>query len=70
MEVTIVIGPHKFSLQATIDHYGPSMYSGRYTTSINLKNTFYCNDSNSVEFEMTDIQNSSTAYVATYELIM
>ena len=29
------IGLHKFSLQATIEYHGPSMYSGRYTASIN-----------------------------------
>ena len=30
-----VLGPHRFSLLATIDHHGPSMYSGHYTTSVN-----------------------------------
>ena len=46
MDMTVVLGLHKFSLQATIDHHGPSMYSGHYTASINCcKSTFYCNDS-------------------------
>ena len=46
MDMTVVIGLHKFSLQATIDHHGPSLYSGHYTASINCcKRTFYCNDS-------------------------
>ena len=35
IDMTIVPGLHKFSLQATIDHYELSMYSGHYTTSIN-----------------------------------
>ena len=35
MDMTVVLGLHKFSLQATIDHHGPSMYSGHYTASIN-----------------------------------
>ena len=35
MDVPAVFGFHKFSLQATIDHHGPSMYSGHYTTSVN-----------------------------------
>ena len=28
MDMTVVLGLHKFNLQATIDHQGPSMYSG------------------------------------------
>ena len=31
MDMTVVLGLHKFSLQATIDHHVPSMYSGHYT---------------------------------------
>ena len=70
MDMTVVLGLHKFSLQATIDHHGPSMYSGHYTASINCcKRTFYCNDSKITEFEMIDTKNSSTAYVLMYKLI-
>ena len=69
MDMTVVLGLHKFSLQATIDH-GPPMYSGHYTASINYcKRTFYCNDSKFTEFEMIDTKNSSTAYVVMYKLI-
>ena len=35
MDMTVVLGLHKLNLQATIDHHGPSMYSGLYTASIN-----------------------------------
>ena len=35
MDMTIVLGLQKFSLQPTIDHHGPSMHAGYYTTSIN-----------------------------------
>ena len=36
----MTVGLHKFSLQVTIDHHGPSMYSGHYTTSLKCcKNT-------------------------------
>ena len=35
MDMTVVLGLHKLSLQATIDHHEPSMYSGLYTASIN-----------------------------------
>ena len=35
MNMTVVLGLHKFSLQATKDHHGLSMYSGHYTTPIN-----------------------------------
>ena len=34
MGMTVVLGLHKFSLQATIDHHGPSVYSGHFTKSI------------------------------------
>ena len=55
MDMTVVLGLHKFSLQATIDHHGPSMYSGHYTASINCcRITFYYNDSTITEFEMID----------------
>ena len=35
MDTTARHGAHKFSLQATIDHHGPSIDSGHYTASIN-----------------------------------
>ena len=35
MGTTVRLGPLKFSLQATIDHHGPSIHSGHYTASIN-----------------------------------
>ena len=70
MDMTVLLGLHQFSLQATIDHHGPSMYSGHYTAFINCcKRTFCCNDSKITEFEMIDTKNSSTAYVVMYRLI-
>ena len=70
MDMTVVLGYHKFSLQATIDHHGPSIYSGHYTTSVNCCNrTFYCNDNKITEFDMIITKNSSTAYVVIYKLI-
>ena len=35
MDTTVRLDPLKFSLQATIDHHGPSINSGHYTASIN-----------------------------------
>ena len=35
MDMTVVFGLHKFSLQVTIDHHGPFINSGYYTNSIN-----------------------------------
>ena len=70
MDMTVVLGYHKFSLQATIDHHRPSIYSGHYTTSVNCCNrTFYCNDNKITEFDMINTKNSSTAYVVIYKLI-
>ena len=54
MDLTIALDPHKLSLQATINHLGPSMYSSHYSTSINCKKEVYCNDSKITEFEMID----------------
>ena len=72
MDMTVVLGLDKFSLQATIDHHRPSIYSGHYTTFIKCckKNPLYCNDINISEFEMIDTKISFTAYVAMYKLIM
>ena len=39
MDTTVRLGPLKFSLQATIDHRGPSIDSGHYTASINCCKT-------------------------------
>ena len=70
MDMTVVFGLHQFSLQATIDHRGPSMYSGHYTSSINCcKSTFYRNDSKFTEFEMINTKNYFIAYVVMYKLI-
>ena len=64
--LSLRLGPLKFSLQATIDHHGPSIDSGHYTASINCcKKTFYCNDHKITEFGITD-KNSSTAYIILY----
>ena len=35
LDATVMLGPLKFNLQATIDHHGPSIDSGDYTASIN-----------------------------------
>ena len=65
LDTTVMLGPLKFNLQATIDHHGPSIDSGHYTASINCcKKTFYCNDHKITEFGITD-KNSSTAYSRT-----
>ena len=66
MDTTVRLGPLKFSLQATIDHHGPSI-DGHYTASINCcKKTFYCNDHKITEFGITD-KNSSTACIVLYK---
>ena len=35
LDTTVMLGPLKFNLQATIDHHGPSIDSGHCTASIN-----------------------------------
>ena len=69
LDATVMLGPLKFNLQATIDHHGPSIDSGHYTASINCcKKKFYCNDHKITEFGITD-KNSSTAYIVLYKWI-
>ena len=69
LDTTVMLGPLKFNLQATIDHHGPSIDSGHYTASINCcKKTFYCNDHKITEFGITD-KNSFTAYIVLYKWI-
>ena len=43
MDMTVRLGPLKFSLRAAIDHHGPSIHSGHYTASIKC-----CNKKNSI----------------------
>ena len=70
IDMTVKLGPHIFSLQATIDHHGASIQHGHYTASINCCNkTFYCNDSKITEFEIVDTKNSTTAYLILYKMI-
>ena len=69
MDMTVLLGLYKFSLQATIDHHRSSMYSGLYTTSINCCKKLYCNDSKIMEFEMIYTKSSPTAYVLMFKLI-
>ena len=71
LDTTVMLGPLKFSLRATIDHHGPSIHSRHYTASINC-----CKNKNSIattikmtEFEIINSKNSPTAYVILYELI-
>ena len=69
MDTTVRLGPLKFSLQATIDHYGPTIDSGHYTASINCcKKHSIATIIKIAEFEITD-KNSSTAYIILYEWI-
>ena len=67
MDTIVRLGPLKFSLQATIDHHGPSIHSGHYTASINCcKNNILLQRSH--YYGITD-KNSCTAYVISYKLI-
>ena len=69
-DTTVMLGPLKFSLRATINHHWLSIHSGHYTTSTNCcKKTFYRNDNKITEFEIIESKNSSAAYVILYELI-
>ena len=70
LDTTVMLGPLKFSLRATIDHHGPSIHSRHYSTSISC-----CNKNSNAttikitEFEIINSKNSPTAYVVLFELI-
>ena len=63
MDMTLVLGLHKFSLHATIDHHGPSIFWPLYYYQLLQKTHYqllqkahYCNDSKITEFEMIGIK--------------
>ena len=69
VHMAVLLGPHKFSLQTTLNHHGPSMYFGHYTSSINCCQKIYCNHIKITEFQMTDIKTPFIAYVVKQKLI-
>ena len=61
LDLNIMLGHFKFTLQATVDHHGQSMNCGHYTASINCcGKTFYCNNNKITECTVRDTYNSST----------
>ena len=71
LDLNIIIGSYKFSLQPTIDHHGNSIHCGHYTASVNCcGKTFYCNDGRITECNTIDTRNSSTVYILLYKLIV
>ena len=64
MKLNIMFGPYKFSLHATIDHHGLSMYFSIYNNFVSCcLNTFYCNDAQIIEYETIDTKTSSMTIV-------
>ena len=67
MDATVMLCHLKFSLWATIYHNGPSIHSGRYTTSINCcKKTFYCKDNTIMEFGIIDSKKTPLLHMLYY----
>ena len=69
MDKNNMLGPHKFNLQAAIDHHGLSIHSGDYTLSTATK-TFYCNDYIISEYETIATKNSSMTFIVISKCIM
>ena len=68
LDLNFMLGSYAFSLQATIDHHGLSMYNGYHTAPVYCcKKTFYCND---VKITVSGINHalSSTKYIMIYKL--
>ena len=66
-----MLGSYAFSLQATIDHHGFSMYSGQYTASVYCYGkTSYCNDDKLTVCDINHTWGSSTTYAMIYKLFM
>ena len=71
LDLTIVLGPCKFSLQATADHQGNSMHCSHHTTSISYwGKTLYWNEYRITECNISNTRNFSTVYTLLYKLIM
>ena len=71
LNLNIILGPYKFSLQATVDHHGNSIHCGHYTVSVNCcGKTFYFNGDRITECNTIDTRNSSTVYIILYKLIV
>ena len=69
LDFNIMLGSYIFTLQATIDHRGFSMYSGHYTASVYCcEKTFSRNDDNITVHDMNITRGSSTTYVMIYKL--
>ena len=69
MDTTVRLGPLKCSLQATIDHHGPSIDSGHYTVSINCCKKHSIVMITKLQSLELLIKNSSTAYIVLYKWI-
>ena len=71
MDMTMVLGPHKFNLYVPINHHGPSTYSGHYITlSTVAKSILLQRQQNNGFFYIMDTKRTSAAYVLMNELIM
>ena len=71
LDLYIKLGPHKFPLQASVDHHGYSMNSGHYIASIYCcGKAFHCNGNEITECKITDTYISSTAYILLYKLMV
>ena len=69
MDMTIVLDLHQFGLQATIEHQGPFMYTGLYTSLSTVAKTFYCNEGKITYFEITDTKSCYTSHAVMYKVI-
>ena len=69
MDMTVVFGLHKFRLQGTIDHHGPSMYSSHYTASINYCKNILLQRHKNYRVWNYWYKNLSTAYLVMFKLI-
>ena len=71
LDLDIILGPYKFSLQATIYHPENFIHCGRYTASVNCHGQiFYCNDDRIMECNTIDTCNSSTVYILSPRLFV
>ena len=67
LDLNFMLDSHSFSLQATIDHHGFPIYSGRYTASAYCcEKTFYCIDDKITLCDINHTRGSSATYVMIY----
>ena len=71
MDIDIIFGPHKFRLQANIDHQEAlHVLQSLYCIGRLFPKAFFCDHDGITEYKITDTINVSKAYRVIYQLVI